>query len=57
MTWLSAADARTLWQRVRPHFEVPGQSAPAGRDPDGLTYAAKLWRRGPERLLMLQIFC
>jgi len=53
--WLTPKE-RALWRDVRRHFEVPGVS---GTEPgeDGLTYGAKIWRRGQERLLMLRTFC
>jgi hypothetical protein len=57
VTWLTAVDARSLWLGARRHFEVPGQSASAGPDQDGLTYGAKVWRHGSDRLLMIQTFC
>lgn len=56
VTWLTASEARQLWQHARRHFEVPGRSA-AVPDEEGLTYGAKLWRREQDRLLMLQTFC
>jgi hypothetical protein len=56
VTWLTASEARDLWQHARRHFEVPGRFA-AAPDDEGLTYAAKLWRREQDRLLMLQTFC
>lgn len=54
--WLTASEGRDLWRYAGRHFEVPGRSA-AVPDAEGLTYAAKLWRRENERLLMLQTFC
>ena len=56
VTWLTAAQARDLWRHARRHFEVPGRSA-AAPDGEGLTYAASLWRRERDRLLMLHRFC
>jgi hypothetical protein len=56
VTWLSSSEARDLWRHARRHFEVPGRSA-AVPDDEGLTYAARLWRREQDRLLMLQTSC
>ncbi|HEY6745074.1 MAG TPA: hypothetical protein VI357_05085 [Mycobacteriales bacterium] len=56
VTWLTASEARDLWRHARRHFEVPGRSAAAPND-ESLTYAAKLWHRDQDRLLMLQTFC
>ena len=56
MRWLTASEGRDLWRHARRHLEVPGRSA-AAPDDEGLTYAAKLWRREKYRLLMLQTFC
>lgn len=54
--WLTASEGREPWRHAWRHFEVPGRSA-AAPDDEGLTYAAKLWRREKYRLLMLQTFC
>lgn len=53
---LSATEAAQFWSRVRFHFEVPGESG-AERDEHGLTYAAKVWVKGQERLLGFVEFC
>ncbi len=47
---LTPTEARQFWVKVAPHFEVPGEY---GADPDeqGMTYAARVWVRGKERLL------
>ena len=56
MVWLDCADARPLWARVKPHFEVPGQHA-AEPDSDRLTWAAHLWRSERDVLLGFENFC
>ena len=57
MTWMSAEQARAWWRKAEPAFEVPGSGDVSVPDPAGLTYAAKVWSHGTERLLSFQIFC
>ncbi len=53
---LGAAEAHRFWSSAKHHFQVPGQDG-AIRDGNGLTYAAQVWSRGPERLLAFVVFC
>ncbi len=56
VSWLSPDDARDLWPRIRKHIGVPGTVAGLP-DEAGLTYAAHVWRSGPDRLLCVEVFC
>lgn len=56
IAWLAPDEARTLWQRIRSHIEVPGTSG-ARPDVDGLTYSAHIWRNGARRLLCIEVRC
>ena len=56
LRWLTADEARTLWDHARAHFEVPGITA-AVPDHQGRTWGAHVFRREDDRLLVFETFC
>ncbi len=56
LRWLAADQARTLWDHLREHFEVPGIAA-AAPDEQGRTWGAHVFRREDDRLLVFETFC
>jgi hypothetical protein len=55
--WMDPVEARQWWEHGRMHFEVPGSGQDAPADGRGHTWAAHLWRRGTERLIIFETFC
>lgn len=51
---LNAAEARQFWVFVRHHYQGENGRIPHA---DGLTYTARIWRRGTEHLLAFVEFC
>jgi hypothetical protein len=54
--WMTAEEMAFWWAKARDHFEIPGSdfSLP---DEHNRTWAAHLWRRGAERLIVFEANC
>ena len=56
LRWLSGREAAAWWTHAKGHFEVPGKSS-AEPDSSGRTWAAHIFKRGDDRLLVVETFC
>lgn len=45
---LRGAEVARYWSMVRAFAQTPGRTAAAAVGPDGVTVAARVWRRGPD---------
>jgi hypothetical protein len=53
LTWMNGQQSQQWWAHARLHFDVPG-TLDAEADESNHTWAAHIWERGDDRLLVFE---